>query len=218
MSRIEEKYRAAVNGKKIPIVALDHKWHTLFLKIDKTESIAKNEEKLNELLKRQGKCNTETKDIKKLKKKMMDEIVNLMEVEDKASQKKVEDNKRLINECNEKIEQYQEELMELPRKINEINKELMLETMDICYEVLHKNENDIKEIADWVKEVRIELKKNVIRKQEMEIENREMYAYMHDIFGADVINLFDMKYNPLENEIKLKAEEQKEKKEDKKEE
>ena len=201
MSRIEEKYKPAINGKKIPIVTLDHKWHSLFTKIEKTESMLAGEEKLNELLRRQGKCNTESKDIKKLKKKMMDEIMTLMEDEDESSEKKVEDNKRLINECNEKLEQYQEELLELPKQISAINNELMLETMEICYDVMHQNEKELNEISEWIQNIRIELKKNVVRKQEMEIENHDLYAYMHDIFGAEVIDLFDMKYNPLDKEI-----------------
>ena len=39
--------------------------------------VRRNEEKLNELLKRQGKLNTESKEIRKLKKKLMAEIMEL---------------------------------------------------------------------------------------------------------------------------------------------
>ena len=56
-------------------------------------------------------------------------------------------------------------------------------------------EKGIEELSEWLAKIRIELKKNVVRKQELEIANQEIYSYMHDIFGADVINLFDMKYN-----------------------
>lgn len=42
--------------------------------------------------------------------------------------------------------------------------------------------------------IRVELKKRLIRKQEMEQMNQELYSYMHDIFGAEVIEIFDMKY------------------------
>lgn len=197
----EEKFRAALSGKKIPIVTLDHKWHALFARVSKTESICQKESRLNELLKKQGKYNTETKEIKKIKKKLMDEIVTLMEEEDSTSQKKLEENKKLINECNEKIDAYQEEILDLPKEINEVNYALMVETMDICYQSLHQNEHDISELADWLREIRIELKKNVVRKQEMEISNQEIYSYMHDIFGPEVIGVFDMKYNPLDNPI-----------------
>ena len=139
MGRVEDKYRPALAGKKVPIVTLDHKWHQLFTRLEKSHLITEKEKELNELLRRQGKCNTETKSIKKIKKKLMDEIVSLMEKQDAASIKKTEDNKRLINECNEKIEQYQDELLDLPKQINEVNIDLMVETMRICYENMHSN-------------------------------------------------------------------------------
>lgn len=196
MGRVEDKYIPALEGKKIAAVTLDHKWHQLFTRVEKTRKIVEKENELNELLRRQGKCNTETKSIKKIKKKLMDEIVNMMEKQDAASIKKTEENKRLINECNEKIQQYHDELLDLPKMIDKVNKELMVETMRICYDNMHLNDHHIKEISKWITEVRVELKKNVVRKQEMEIANQEIYSFMHDIFGSDVIDIFDMKYNP----------------------
>lgn len=196
MGKSEEKYISALEGKKIAAVTLDHKWHQLFTRVEKTRRIAEKEKELNDLLRRQGKCNTETNSIRKIKKKLMDEIVELMDKQDAASIKKTEDNKRLINDCNEKMEQYKDELLDLPKQIDEVNKELMLETMRICYDNMHANDKDIKEISEWIAEVRVELKKNVVRKQEMEIANQEIYSFMHDIFGSDVIDLFDMQYNP----------------------
>lgn len=187
-------YSEVLKGKRIPIVTLDQKWHQLFVGIEKTPTIIEGEEKLNELLRRQGKCNTETKEIKKIKKRLMDEIVELMEEKDAASDKKVEENKRLINECNEKLEEYQEELMDLPKMINDINLALMQETMELCYKCMHQNDRELAEITKWIQNIRIELKKNVVRKQEMEMENNAIYSYMHDIFGAEVIELFDMKF------------------------
>ena len=34
--------------------------------------------------------------------------------------------------------------------------------------------------------------------------NHKLYSYMHDIFGAEVIELFDMKYDPEEKYQKAK--------------
>ena len=111
-------------------------------------------------------------------------------------EEKIEDHKRLISDCNDKMEQYKEELMELPAQIAEVNYDLMLATMDACYDVLNENTREIEEIGRWISDVRVELKKKIIRKQEKEQKNHELYTYMHAIFGADVINLFDMKYDP----------------------
>ena len=44
MSRVEEKYRPAISGKKLPIVTIDHKWHQLFARVEKTRAISDKEQ------------------------------------------------------------------------------------------------------------------------------------------------------------------------------
>ena len=75
MSRTDDIFIPALTEKKIPILTLDNKWHQLFDKTEADSNIKKLENRLNELIKRQGKINTETKELKKLKKKLMQEIV-----------------------------------------------------------------------------------------------------------------------------------------------
>lgn len=200
MKKSEDVYKKALQGKKLPILTLDNKWHKLFTQAGTNSRIEALVKELNELLMRQGKVNTESKEIRKLKKKLMNDIMesagSLDQERDKKAQKKVEDNKRLIEECNEKLDNYKEELQVLPEEIDRVNYRLMLATMDVCYDYLQENTKEIEEIEDWLREVRVELKKKVIRKQEKEQKNNALYSYMHDIFGADVIEIFDMKYDP----------------------
>ena len=92
--------------------------------------------------------------------------------------------------------------MELPRQIERLNQKLMTATMEYCYAIMNENSEEIEEISAWVTGIRIELKKKLIKKQQMEQQNHEIYSYMHDVFGADVIELFDMKYNPEEQHPK----------------
>lgn len=209
MSRKDEIYSPALKEKKIPILTLDNKWHRLFTQTNPNKTILRLEEELNDLLKKQGKATTESKDIKRLKKKLMQEIVEnaegTAEGNNQKALKKMEDNKRLINECNERLTMYENQLIELPGGIERVNRELMLQTMDICYDTLKTNETEIEETAKWVAAIRVELKKRLIRKQEMEQMNQELYSYMHDIFGAEVIEIFDMKYEK-ENPDHSKAE------------
>ncbi len=208
MSRTDEVFQPALIGKKIPILTLDNKWHKLFTQAEYSPEIKSMEKEMNNLLKRQGKVNTESKEIKKLKKKLMDEIVVLAdEMGDhptKKQDKDMADHKRLINECNEKLDAYEEEMVELPRQINQLNNKLMLITMEVCYKKIQENTTELETIEAWIGNIRRELKKKVIRKQEKEAMNQQLYTYMHDIFGADVIELFDMKYNP-EEKYKKKA-------------
>lgn len=197
----QDTFREALGGKKIPMLTLDNKWYKLLDEVGKS-SVKDLEEQLNKLLQRQGKLNTESKDIRKLKKKLMGEIVQLVDEMDQTGngklEKKIDDTKRLIEECNEKLDAYQDELKELPKQIDEVNYQLMVITMEYCYATMQNNLRDINETSDWVTQIRVELKKRLIRKQEMEKQNQDIYSYMHDIFGADIVNLFDLQYNSEE--------------------
>lgn len=214
MSRADEIFKPALVGKKIPILTLDNKWHRLFTKSEFTPELMGLEKNLNELLKRQAKVNTESKEIKKLKKKLMDEVVILAdemgEHPTKKQDKDMADHKRLIEECNEKMDACEEEMVELPRQINQINNQLMLITMDVCYRKLQQNTQELSEIEEWISGIRRELKKKVVRKQEKEAVINKLYSYMHDIFGAEVIELFDMQYDPEEKYRRKKTANQEE--------
>lgn len=198
MSRTDEIYKPALAGKKIPVLTLDHKWHQLFTQTQPDKYIKYLEEELNGLLKRQGKAKDEIKRIKALKRKLMQEIVENAEdasiENNEKAQKKAADNKRLIEECNEKLKVCEDELLDVPREIDRVNKELMLRTMEICYNRLKENKIEIEENTQWINKTRVELKKRLVRKQEQELMNQELYSYMHDIFGAEVIEIFDMDY------------------------
>ena len=200
MSRKEEIYKPALVGKNIPILTLDNKWHRLFTQTEISPQIIEKEKELNELLKRQGKLNNECKKLRGIKAKLRDEIVSLMDGgnESSSAQKKQEENKRLIEDCNERLEADQDELLDIEKDINRVNYELMLLSMEVCYDAIRDNTAEIEQIDKWINQIRIDLKKNVVRKQEKEIYNQNLYSYMHDIFGPEVIEIFDMKYNPAE--------------------
>lgn len=202
MTREEkEKYTRVLKNKKVAVLTLDNKWHKLFPQGNKPKSIQKLEEEVNECVKREAVLRTDIKDLKKLKRKLMDGIVSSMEdTSNHKRTKKMEESQRLILEINEKLEAYEAELLELPSKTKAANTALMLESMDYCYNQMHKNSEEIKEIAEWIAKVRVELKKNVLRKQEKEMRNKMMYSYMHDIFGPEVIELFDLDSSELEND------------------
>lgn len=203
MSRSEKVFQPALKGKKIPILTLDNKWHLLFKQKGKPVQIEKTAAQLNELLMRQGQVNTQVKKVKTLKKQLMDGIMQATgEMNagnpDSRQEKKLKESRRLIEDCNQKLEHLEDEQLDLPRLIEDKNYDLMLQTMEECYVTLTENTVQIEQIDEWVKQIRVELKKKLVQKQEMEETNRNLYAYMHDIFGSDVIELFDMKYDPKE--------------------
>lgn len=199
MAKETSSFEEALKGKRIPILTLDNNWHKLFTQTEPTDKIKELEEKLNALLRKQGKLNSQIKEIKSLKKRLMDEIVELMndlgdKEPSKSVVKKLDDNKRLIEECNEKIDSHNDELYDLPKMIDQVNYELMLKTMEICYEQIRENNEEIARITKWIDGIRIELKKNLAIKEQKATKNQNFYSYMHNIFGAEVIDIFDMKY------------------------
>lgn len=201
-------FAEALEGKRIPVLTLDNKWYQL-LNQEAREEISGQAEQLNALLKQQGKLNNEVKEIKRLKKRLMGEIVSLMgegeQTEDSENIQKVEQNRRLVEECNEKLESCQDELLDLPREIEKLNFELMLATMDQCYDAMAENKEQIWEIEQWISDVRVKLKKKLIRKQEMERQNHAIYTYMHDVFGAEIVDIFDMHHDEDEEGKKEKG-------------
>ena len=196
-----DEFRKALEHKKLPLLVLDQKWHRLFAIHGKTDEIRNAETELNNLLARQGKLNSDLKDYKKVKNQLMDEIVQNMEGPDgNASDKeKVRDkDKRMIDELNERIDAAEAELLELPQKMKQVN--LMILSMEYFYAKIKINTQESKEIEAWINQVRIDLKKNIIKKQNRDINNREIYAYLHDICGPQVLDLFDVEMEASDKE------------------
>ena len=200
MSR-ERNFKQALEGKDLPILTLDNRWHKLFTQREKTPEIEELAGEITALMERQARLREDEKKVKVLKKKLMGEIMGLRDQVLKQGEKskaarELDEHTRLIGECNERIEEYQDEQIDLPRTIYQKNLKLMTLCMDICYEKLHMNSVEIERIDEWISGVRVELKKQVIEKQEREVENFNLYSYMHHIFGAEVMEIFDIDYDP----------------------
>lgn len=207
---MQEVYQKALEGKDVPILILDHQWHQLFEHLETTSEIEKLSLELNKLLQQQGKMTTQSKDIRALKRKLMKDIVLLADDMEKnpVSKKKdkdMSDLKRLLLECNDKLDHYRDDLKTIPDKIAGVNYELMLATMKLCYGALQENTEIIEKLVDKITKMRMELKKNEIMKEEMLDANQQLYSYMHRIFGASVMEIFDLKYNPADKKLAEKG-------------
>lgn len=189
-------FKKVLKNKRIPILTLDAKWHELFAGYNKPAHIKELEKKLNDLMKSQGQRVNDIKDLKALKKKLMDEIIQNMDVAEGAvgalKAKKQMKSQQLIQDINEKLRQADEALIDLPYQIKAANEELLIESMKICYDRLKYNEAEIERYAEWILKTREELKKNILEKQDMEVENTSIYTYMHDMLGPHVIEELDV--------------------------
>lgn len=192
-------YIEALKNKKIPLLVLDPKWHELFPEHKKNDEIKELEKNLKDLIKKQGQTTNDIKEYEKAKKVIMENIVvNMTDGNEKTSflkSKKQDMNKKLMSELNDKIEQAHILEDKFPNDIQLANKELLIACMRVCYNELTENTAQIEELESWINEVREELKNKILVKQDMEMRNTQMYKYMHNLLGPDVVEIFDKNHN-----------------------
>ncbi|MBQ7679580.1 MAG: hypothetical protein IJT34_07005 [Butyrivibrio sp.] len=202
MSRVDQVYAPALEGKNIPLLPLDERWQQLFALSGKTEEIQTLESALTEKLEVQSALREKVKELKRLKKKLLEEIVLLRDPASTrgrskaAIEKEIQDHKRLIGDCNERLESYEDELMDMPREIYQLDYKLMLATMNVCYQLVQRNTDEIQAVEEWIEKVRNQLQKNVLILQEKEVENFNLYSFMRTIFGSETERIFEFKYDP----------------------
>lgn len=122
-------------------------------------------------------------------------VANMDEIgENGQDTPKLQEDGRLITEINQRMTAYIQELDELQDQMKTDNELLMIATMEYCYGIMNSNEVEQEQLATWIAQTRVELKKKVIRKETIEDKNREIYTYLHDVFGANVVDSFDLKY------------------------
>lgn len=195
----DAEIRRIIKNSKVPILTLDSRWHELFPDYRKTPKIKELERQINDLLKRQGKITDDRKEMKKLKQRLMEEIIfNISEEGGETGRlkhKKQEKSQKLILEINEKLEECEDELDALPDKLERTNEELLMESLRIWHNELEKNNQEIEAINNWILDAREKLKENILRKHDMEARNDAMYSYMHNLLGAKLMEQIDLKRN-----------------------
>ena len=186
MKRQEKDYeiliRNALKGKKVPILILDSRWHALFPGGDKPAPVTALEDELNKLLKRQGFLVNELKDLKSTKKKLMDGIVAGMGENSGQSERKKDNQQRLLLEIKERIKEESDELMELPKQIKECNEKLLLIGSKYCFQRLENGDRQLKEVTAEMEQLQKKIKEK--NKQKVDLEKSMDSAY-------SVMNLFD---------------------------
>lgn len=189
-----EEVKQQTSYKRLPILILDERYHRLFPEEDKTPEIKRLEKKLSDLLKRQGQVTNDLKTIKKIKADLIQSVlvnVENTDISDSKRQKLMNANQKLILEAKDKIASLEQEETDMPETIRTANLALVLECVDVCYNRIHQNYEDIQILGKWINEVRIELKKKVLVKQDKETKNAEIYSYMHDLLGHEMMEVFD---------------------------
>jgi uncharacterized coiled-coil DUF342 family protein len=189
------KGKAAFNN--IPILTLNERYYKLFPEgEEKPEVIRALEDKVNALMRKEGQINNDIKDVKKIKARLMKNVVDTMDITDEDDPKhsrKMDESHRLIQEAKSKISSLEDEAEEVPKKLRKANQELMIATVQYCYGKMNANGREIKSLDRWIADARVKLKKNLLIKQEKEEQNNQMYQCLHDILGHEAMGLLDVR-------------------------
>ena len=184
--------------RQIPILTLDTRWHQLFPEENKSDDIKKRESEVNHLLKNRGKTTNEIEELKKLKSKLMQNIVDNMQQADgedeKQRERMLEKSQQLIKEANRKLNFLEKKQGDIPEQLENANERLLTSTIEECYEKMDGNKEELEEITVWITEIREELKRKLIMKQELEEQNALIYSTLHDMLGAEIMQYFDTIY------------------------
>ena len=174
-----EKLKSCTAINDIPILTLDERWYHLITDKLKTDEIRQ--------------VNNDIKEVKKIKKQLIQDVVDNMQDEDNDPKKAkvMEQNQRLIQEAKDKINSLEDEALDIPRDIVDANRNLLIETVKVCYNKINSNKEDLEVLDKWINATRVKLKKNILIRQDKEEANNRMYSSMHDILGADVMKELD---------------------------
>lgn len=195
---LDEYFMEVLEGKHIPLLTLDVRWHSLFPDHRKNSEIKKLEKELNTLIKKQGQTENDLKDYAKTKKILMKNIVDNMtdghEYDSPIRSKKQDANQKLMLELKDKIAKAEAEKRQFPEEISRANRQLLLACMRACYQELMENTEIIEAEEEIIIELREEIKDHILIKQDREMRNTEVYKYMHNLLGAEVVEIFDREH------------------------
>lgn len=195
---LDEYFMEVLAGKHIPLLTLDVRWHSLFPDHRKNSEIKKLEKELNNLIKKQGQTENDLKDYAKTKKILMKNIVDNMtdghEYDSPIRSKKQDANQKLMLELNDKIAGAEAEKRQFPEEISRANRQLLIACMRACYQELMENTEIIEAEEEIIMEMREEIKDHILIKQDREMRNTEVYKYMHNLLGAEVVEVFDREH------------------------
>ncbi|HYE83338.1 MAG TPA: hypothetical protein VEG39_14375 [Clostridia bacterium] len=188
-----------VKKNKIPILIYVPEWIQLFSSY-KSRSMQKIIAKLEELIAREKEFDSELSGFEKRKKTVMNKILYLSkdinENNDETALSKMEEAEKELLEINKKIPKLIEELEILPGLINEMNTQLLKETIKRSYELIKEHKSESEKCQEQVNEIRQKLAALIQKKVDMEDRVNKLYSFVHGMLGADEMESLDESFLP----------------------
>ena len=188
-----------VRRNKIPTLIYVPEWIQLFSG-NKSRSMQKIIARLEALIARNKECDSELYNLEKRKKMVMNKILYLSkdinENNDKTALSKMEEAEKEIKEINRKIPVLLEELESIPKQINDMNTQLLKETIKRAYELINESRSESEKCQEQVNDLRQKLAELIQRKVDMEERVNKLYLFIHGMIGADEMESLDESFLP----------------------
>lgn len=185
------RFLQTVQSLNLPILTLDPQWHALFVHVDKSAEVRRYEHQLTELLKEQGKLNSENKEMQGKKKILMNQIIYNMSISDEETVQRKNDQGNMIENINTQMVQNQDALSVLPEQIKQINALLLLATFRQVYVQVDANKKRLDTLNFDIASLRDQLSKMLLEKQDREDYNNEVFGNLKDLVGKEAVDIFE---------------------------
>lgn len=190
--------KKTLRKNNISVLILDERWNSLFASISKTPEILKCEENLRELLKEQARLNTEAKDISRLKKTCMDNILKLaaeaFENNNEDAKKEMQACEKEIKRINDRMAQIEQETERIPERIKETNVELLEHMVNVVYFRIRANQKRVRELEMLIEDTKNKLKVYIDEKASLSEDYAGIYSYFHDLLGPEELERLDREF------------------------
>lgn len=185
-----EKIMMRIKNLRLPLLTLDRKWYLLFDE-NKPKNIQKIEKELNEVIKSQGRIKEEKQKLNTLKQKLLKQIMDNMNAqEDSIGFRKMEKSRDLIEEINDKLILLENDELDIPIQMREKNAELAMETMELFYDDIADDLEEMTQLEQWIKETRIEMKQKIALYEEKLEKTKQVTNYFDNLLGPDITHMY----------------------------
>ncbi|KUO67595.1 MAG: hypothetical protein APF77_00095 [Clostridia bacterium BRH_c25] len=186
-----------IKKNRIPILIYVPEWIQLFTNY-KSRNMQKIVSKLEELIARERERSLEYDNLEKRKKVIMNKILYLSkdinENNNEAALSKMTETEKELIEINKKLPRLIEEMEILPGLINEMNTQLLKETIKRSYELIKEHKSESEKCQEQVNDIRQKLASLIQKKVEMEERVNKLYSFVHGMIGADEMESLDKSF------------------------
>ena len=195
MNQEWNKLEKWLNQRELPIAVLDQHWHQIFLRFKKPIGVKMLENRLNQILKRQGKAQQEINRYKGLKKDMMQKIVGGMDTavgsKDEKAFQTMNTQGKAVEEINKRVSELEAQLKAIPEELSQANRRLIEESVTLCLNDLDAKKNRYEALVKEQRRLQDEMDKMEQEKQSIKQQYKKTQNYLVTLFGDEAYDLFE---------------------------